>query len=107
MADTGVEILIKDESGTELGSFVANDKDTIMEIARSNGVDIPSSCEAGACFVCACQVQQGMECLDQDKIGIALVDVEPDQFLTCIGGIKPDMFTDGAYHKIVLQKLMS
>ena len=106
-AQPGVELVIIDEEGVNLGTFVANDKDSILEIARANNVEIPSSCEAGACFVCACQVTEGMQDLEQDKLGIALVDVEPDQFLTCIWGLKAWIFTDGGYHKIVLKKLMS
>ena len=47
MAKTGVKITVKDASGVELGSFMAQEGKTIAQMAEENSVDIPISCGAG------------------------------------------------------------
>lgn len=85
MADTsGVKVIVKDSSGAELGSFMAETGKTLAQMAEMHDIDIPISCGAGACFVCAVKVLSGKEFLQQDLVSPPLVDLEEDQFLTCI-----------------------
>jgi len=106
MADTGVKVTIKDASGVDLGSFIAQEWKTIAQMAEENNIDIPVSCGAGACFVCAVKVISGKEFLIQDMISPSLVDLEEDQFLTCIWGVDPKFINDWDSHEIVLEKIL-
>lgn len=75
-------------------------------MAEDQNFEIPSSCRSGACFVCAAKVLKGAECIDIGKMGVPLVDIDEDQILTCIGGIKSECFKDGKVHEVVLEKLL-
>jgi len=75
-------------------------------MAEDVGVELPVSCCSGACFVCACRVKEGLDFIDIAKLSVPLVDIDADQILACVAGIKSACFRDGAYHKIVLQKML-
>jgi ferredoxin len=77
-----------------------------LDIAEKNGIDIPFSCRTGACFACACTIKEGMEHVDLGLLGMPLVDVEDDQCLSCIAGVKKQVFSQPGFHRVVLQKLM-
>lgn len=112
MSDTGVRVTITNTNGTELGSFEGNSVQSFAQMAAKHGIEIPTSCCAGACFVCCARIMQWYEAIQVDKLSIPLVDVEnnpdgsPREVLTCIGGIKPECFKDGKFHHIVLQKML-
>lgn len=106
MAETGVKITIKDASANVLGSFMAEEGKTIAQMAEENSVDIPISCGAGACFVCAVKVLSGKEFLIQDMVSQPLVELESDQFLTCIGGVAPEHINGGELKEVVLEKIL-
>ncbi len=89
-----------------MGEFIAEEGKTIAQMAELHNIDIPISCGAGACFVCAVKIISGKEFLHQDLVSSPLVDLEEDQFLTCIGGIQSQFFHDNAYHEVVLQKIL-
>lgn len=101
-----VKVIVQDLEGQNLIEFEANNRETFVEMAEKVGFEIPSSCRSGACFVCAAKILQWQDAIDIGKAWVPLVDVEYDQCLTCIAGVKNEMFGDGKYHKIVLQKLM-
>jgi hypothetical protein len=50
-------------------------------------------------------VKSGADCIDIWKLGVPLVDVEEDQILTCIGGVKSQCLNDWQDHEIILEKL--
>lgn len=109
----GVKIIIKDMQGTTAGEFRAHEHKSIAQMAQENGIDMPVSCCAGACFVCAANILQGEELVQIDKLTTPLVDVDQDpitgkykQVLTCIGGIHTQYFKDEKYHELVIQKLL-
>lgn len=56
MEDTGFEVVLK---STQQKLFVPPDK-SILEVLKSNGYDIPSSCEAGVCGTCRVQYIDGV-----------------------------------------------
>lgn len=103
-ATPGVTIKITDEAGNITMSFPASKERSISEDAEKAGFEIPTSCRAGACFVCAGRVKSGLECVDIGKISVPLIDIDDDQVLTCVGGIYDRCFDDGGCHEVVIQK---
>lgn len=101
-----VTIKVQDSSGNELGSFAAEEGKTIAQMAEWASVEIPVSCGAGACFVCAVKVVSGKEYLQQDLMSSPLVDLEDNQFLTCIGGINPEYINGDDSFEVVLEKIL-
>jgi ferredoxin-NADP reductase len=66
------------------------DHSNILELAESNGVNIPSACRAGACGTCQVAVFSG-------EIGYVEkpdFETEPGTRLTCIGTPKSDLVLD-------------
>lgn len=101
-----IDIIIESTEWESLGIWQWSKTKTLLESAEDAGVSIPSSCRSGACFVCAARVKEGMEFLDIGKFWLPLVDIDEDQVLTCVCGIKDDVFLSSWFHKIVLEKLM-
>ncbi|NOZ44724.1 MAG: 2Fe-2S iron-sulfur cluster binding domain-containing protein [bacterium] len=101
-----ITVKIQDKNASALGEFIAEEGKSIAQMADMHNIDIPLSCGAGACFVCAVKVLAGKEFLQQDLISPALVDLEEDQFLTCIGGVKAEMFQKEGNFEVVLQKIL-
>ena len=66
-------ITLRSPDGTE--DVIECDSDTyILEAAEEAGLDLPSSCRAGACSACACKVESGttnnedQSYLDEDQL---------------------------------------
>ncbi len=73
---------------------------SLLEIAESFGLDLPYSCRAGACTSCLCGVAKGKEHLDQNTLGEAIIDLQPDEFLNCIGGVQQTSLKDTEEHEV-------
>lgn len=101
-----VTVIVQDAQGEEVLRYKANPEDTIIEQAEANGVDIPFACRAGACLSCVATVKEGMEHLMQNMKGDKLIETDEDQFLTCIGGVKPASCYAEEEYQIVLEVLM-
>lgn len=99
-------IKIVDEQGDVVTVFPGHKIGSIVESGEKHGIEIPVSCQAGACFTCAARVKQGMEDIDIGKVSVPLIDTDEDQVLCCIAGIKDECFTDGKQHEIILEKLL-
>ncbi len=56
---------------------------SILEVLQENGVDVPSSCEQGACGTCVCGVLEG-EPEHQDVYLSAAERAANDQIMTCV-----------------------
>lgn len=65
---------------------------SIVEIAAEQGIELPYSCMSGACFACCGEVKKWGEHLDLQKTWEQLIDVESDEILCCIGGVKSEAF---------------
>ncbi len=98
-----VMIRVLDRDGSVLGSFAASQHESILDTAEKNNIDIGYSCRSGACFACACHVQQWQEYIDIGKFGYPLVDVEEEDCLTCIGWIMDDA-RSGSPKEIIIKK---
>ena len=105
-----ITVIIKDPQGNEAWQFIAEDGKNIAEQAIANGVMLPLSCGAGVCGVCLCKVEAGWEILKPDAFNTPMMPLQNDEngnpleVLTCIAGFKPEAFTDGQNHTVVLQR---
>ena len=63
-----VTIKIQNNAGQELGSFLADDKKSLSQMAQENNIDIPIACRVGACYVCSCKIKKGAEHVKIDKL---------------------------------------
>ncbi len=105
-----VIVKVQDSSGTEIGSFQAEDTLSLAEMAAMHGIEILQSCSTGFCGVCLCEVLEGADGIQKDKTWDALYDLatdedwNPKQVLACVWGIKSEFFADDKEHTIVLKK---
>lgn len=105
-----ITVIIKDNSGKELGSFEAQDEKSFQELAAMHGIDIPLACGGGVCGVCLCKVEQGADAIQSDKITTPLIPLpndekgNPQEVLACVAGVKTEQFTNGTGTTIILQK---
>lgn len=81
-----ITIKLKDPSG-HMHTFVWDSKDSITEQCEKLWIDSPFACRAWACTACACRVISWSEHLIQNRFGEKLIDLDVDQFLTCIWGL--------------------
>lgn len=65
---------------------------SIVDLAEDQWIELPYSCRSGACFSCCAEVTSGQEFLNPEKTGEALIDVEPNECLTCICGVNKKAF---------------
>jgi ferredoxin len=99
-----VTVRIVDPAWVEQMSFAASKTNSLTEDAQAAWYELPTSCCAGACFVCGGRVKQGMEYIDIGKISVPLIDIDEDQVLMCVWGVHDHAFTDGQHHEIVIEK---
>ncbi len=62
-----VIVKVQDSSGTEIGSFQAEDTLSLAEMAAMHGIEILQSCSTGFCGVCLCEVLEGADGIQKDK----------------------------------------
>ena len=97
---------IKDIDGKKHSIELDKDSyESIVDIAENKGIELPYSCRSGACFSCCAQVKKGEEFPDSQKTGEQLIDTEEGEVLTCICGIKKDVFTDVEDREIEIEML--
>ena len=106
MSDNTIIVDVVNADGEIETSFTPKMGQSFVEAADDIGVVMPTSCCAGACFTCACRILEWQDDIDIGLLSVPLVDIDDDQVLACIGGLKDEVFTDGKFHRIVLQKLI-
>ena len=101
-----IDVEIQDMDGKVLTTFAAQQWQSFVDMARDAWSEMPTSCCSGACFVCACRIRSWAEHIDIGLLSVPLVDLDADQVLTCVWGVRESLFLDTWYHKIILQKLL-
>ena len=61
---TKITILVDDESTT----FEMSQKQTLLEAALKNGLDVPYSCQGGVCSSCICKITEGTAEMKKNQI---------------------------------------
>jgi ring-1,2-phenylacetyl-CoA epoxidase subunit PaaE len=62
--ESEVTILVDEEEMT----LVMSQKQTILEVALANDIDVPYSCQGGVCSSCICRVTEGTATMRQNNI---------------------------------------
>lgn len=108
MSDTQslIEVSLINAHGELEWVFNPKQWQSFSDAAADAGISLPTACCAGACFTCCCRIKEGLSDVDVGLVSVPLVDIDDDQVLTCIGGLKDSLFIDGKFHKIVLQRLV-
>lgn len=79
-------------------------------MAKENNIDIPLSCGIWACRVCSCQIKEGAENIQIDKIMTPTILPERDEnknfkeVFTCVWGIKSEKIKSTENFEVILQK---
>lgn len=100
-----IHIVVQDTDGSQLYQFPAKDMMSFLEMMEEQMMEYPYSCRAGACFSCVAQIVSWLEHVDFGKLGMPLIDLDADQVLTCVAGVKSECFTHDTDQTIVLQKI--
>ncbi len=107
-----VTITLKRPDGTMISKFIAEDRKSIAQLAKANGVDFPTSCGIGACGICKCKIISWAEYIQIDKISPPLSPLERNEdrsfkeVFACVGGIRSESIQDTEQHEIILEKNM-
>ncbi len=88
------KIIVKSGSGTEIGTFEADNSQSITTIGATAGVMIPVACGIGACGICVADIQKGEEYIDPNAFGTGGFPIMDGQILTCVAGVKVDTPND-------------
>jgi len=51
-----VTIVLQKPDGSLLSRFAAEDRQSIAQLAKNNGIEFPISCGIGSCGVCKCKI---------------------------------------------------
>ena len=98
-------VTVQDHDGSVLGEFLADRHQSLLESAEAAGIDIGYSCRSGACYACACKVTKGIEWLDIGQFGVPLVDLEEDDVLTCVCGVRDERWLDWQEHQVIIKRM--
>lgn len=107
-----VTIKLQKPDGTLIGTFPAQDRQSILQIAQNNGIEIPISCGMGLCEVCKCKIVTWNQYVQIDKISPPILPLERSkdgafqEVFTCIGGLTSQSIKDKENHEVVLEKNM-
>lgn len=107
-----VTIKIQKPDGNLIANFPAEDKQSIAQLAKNNGVAFPISCGIGSCGICKCKIISWNQYIQIDKISPPMRPLERSEDGTfqetfaCIGWVTSEAIKDIEHHEIVLEKNM-
>jgi ferredoxin len=105
-----VTLTFVDKDAQKIVSFPAQNHKSINQMAEQHGIEIPTACRRGACYVCACKIKSGAEYIQIDKIMPPAVlparnsDGQRQEVFTCVGGISSDAINDTETHEVIIEK---
>ncbi len=105
-----VKVRLQQPDGSVITEFIGEDKISLAQMVKNQGIEFPTSCGIGLCGVCKCKIVAGNEHIQIDKIAVPkkeLARSEDGSFqevFACVGGIKTDALRNTEDHIIVLEK---
>jgi len=105
-----VTIYLQQPDGTHIATFPGEDKISIAQMAKTNGIEFPISCSIGICWMCKCKILSWQEHIQIDKISTPVKPLERNEdgtfkeIFACVGGIKKDSINDKEEHIVILEK---
>jgi len=107
-----VTIILQKPDWTQIASFIAEDHQSIAQIAKNNGIEFPTSCGVGMCGICKCKIVQWNNYVQIDKISPPMKPLERNddgsfkEVFACVGGITSEAIKDKENHEVILEKNM-
>lgn len=107
-----VTITLQKPDGNIIAKFPAEDRQSISQIAKNNGIEIPVSCGIGVCGVCKCKIISWNQYVQIDKISMPMRPLERNEdgsfqeVFACVGWISSEAIKDTANHEVILEKNM-
>lgn len=107
-----VTIKLQKPDGTQIASFIAEDHQSIAQIAKNNGIEFPTSCGVGLCGICKCKILAWNQYIQIDKISPPMKPLERNEdgsfkeVFACVGGVSSEAIKDAEHHDIILEKNM-
>jgi len=107
-----VTIQLQKPDGSLIAKFPAEDRLSIAQIAKNNGVDFPVSCGIWSCGVCKCKIIAWNQYVQIDKISMPMRPLERNEdgsfqeVFACVGGVSSEAIKDTENHEIVFEKNM-
>ncbi len=99
-----IKIIVQNPEWAELWSFDAEKGKLITEMAKSNNIEIPFSCGAGACGLCLCEVVGWRELINDSFLQHPLMEMYENEVLTCISAVKDEYFEKEWDYTIILKR---
>lgn len=105
-----VHITMVNSNWAKIGAFEAKDNKSIAQIAKDNGIEIPTSCCHGACFICNCKIKKGEEYIQIDKIMPPSIlpkrdnEGKREEVFACVWWVKSDYINAAENYEITLEK---
>ena len=91
-----VNITIQDTDWNNIWDFIAEDKKSFTQMAKSHNISIATSCNAGACGMCKCKVIKWHNLIQTDKIMKPMWELKIDEdgkinvIFTCVAWVKSE-----------------
>ena len=95
---------------TLIATIPWEDRQSIAQLTKNNGVDFPVSCGIWSCGICKCRIIAWNQYVQIDKISMPMRPLERSEdgtfqeVFACIGGIRSEAINDTEQHEIILEK---
>lgn len=105
-----IKVIIKDNQWNDIWNFQAEDNKSFASMAKSNNVQIMTSCGLWACWICKCKVISWNKFIQIDKIWKPRWEILRDSnwniftIFTCLAWVKAKYLNDWNDYKIILQR---
>ena len=89
-----IKVIVENNQWEILWEFNWEEWLAFTEMAAKNWVEIPVSCWSWACGICRTTIVEWSEYIDREMTGIAALPVWEDEILSCIAGVKWELFDE-------------
>lgn len=107
-----VNITLQKPDWTILSTFPAEDRQSIAQIAKNNGIEFPIACWIWSCGVCLCKIISWNQYVQIDKISMPMRPLQRSddgtfqEVFACVGWISSEAIKDKKTYEVILEKNM-